>query len=180
MLKAPLRTRNLIYAVLVIGLVSLLAFAYVVQDVGANIKPGAASAQGEDFTFTGLQNQTVYLTSYRGKIVLLDVMATWCIPCYEEVTHLKQIQSLYPNDVVVISTTADPTDTVAKLNQYRQNNNVTWTMTQFQPNVVATLRSTDLPTLVIFDRQGVVRQTFYGLTDVTTIVASINEIMNSY
>jgi len=173
------KARAIFYAVLVAGLMSLLGFAYVLQNY-STARPQGTAGPGVTFVFTDLDGNPVNITSFRGKVVLLDAMASWCVPCFEEVRHLREVTQLYPKDVVVISMTVDPHDTLSNLKLYRENNNVTWTMVQFQPTVVATIRSTDIPSLVIYDRQGVDRARFNGLTDVATISAAITEVINSY
>jgi len=158
---------------------ALLGFAVVLQDY-SSARPQANGAGGVKFAFTDLNGNTVNITSFRGKVVLLDAMASWCIPCFAENQHLQKIVQLYPNDVQVISMTVDPTDTASNLRHYVANNNVTWPMFQFNPTVVATIHSTDLPSLIVYDRQGVQRDRFSGLTDVATMQAAVTEVLNSY
>ena len=158
---------------------SLLGFAYVLQ-IYSNARPQGNAGTGVNFVFTDLNGNSVNITSFRGKVVLLDAMASWCIPCFEENHHLQTIAQLHPNDVQVISMTVDPTDTVGNLRQYVANNNVTWPMVQFNPTVVATIHSTDLPSLLVYDRQGVQRDRFAGLTDVATMQTAVAEVLNSY
>ncbi len=174
-----MKARIVLYVALVIGLLTLLGFAVVLQSY-TNARPTGSIDSGVRFIFTDLNGNIVNMTSFRGKVVLLDAMASWCIPCFEENRHLQTIAQLYPNDVQVISMTVDPTDTISNLKQYVTNNNVTWPMVQFSPTVVASIRSTDLPSLIVYDRQGVQRDRFSGLTDVATMQAAITDILTSY
>ncbi len=48
-----------------------------------------------DFTLPQLDGQDLRLSSYRGKVVLLDFWATWCDPCREEIPHLVELQQKY-------------------------------------------------------------------------------------
>ncbi len=61
--------------------------------------PAAASAQqgalAPDFSLADLSGQPVSLSSFRGKVVLLDFWATWCVPCREETPHLVGLQNKY-------------------------------------------------------------------------------------
>ena len=48
-----------------------------------------------DFSLAQLDGQQLQLSSYRGKVVLLDFWATWCVPCREETPHLVELQQKY-------------------------------------------------------------------------------------
>jgi peroxiredoxin len=48
-----------------------------------------------DFSLPDLTGQRLDLSSYRGKVVLLDFWATWCDPCREEIPHFVELQNRY-------------------------------------------------------------------------------------
>jgi len=79
----------------------------------ANLDAGAAAvAAGKlapDFTLTDLDGKSHSLASLRGKIVFLNLWATWCPPCRGE---MPSIQALYSNfrsnsDFVVLAVSED-------------------------------------------------------------------------
>jgi len=47
------------------------------------------------FSLPELTGQTLDLSAYRGKVVLLDFWATWCDPCREEIPHFVELQTNY-------------------------------------------------------------------------------------
>jgi peroxiredoxin len=48
-----------------------------------------------DFSLPQLDGQQLRLSSFRGRVVLLDFWATWCVPCREEIPHFVDLQQKY-------------------------------------------------------------------------------------
>jgi cytochrome c biogenesis protein CcmG, thiol:disulfide interchange protein DsbE len=48
-----------------------------------------------DFSLPDLTGRKLDLSSYRGKVVLLDFWATWCDPCRDEIPHFVELQNRY-------------------------------------------------------------------------------------
>ncbi|MBK3496783.1 TlpA family protein disulfide reductase [Viridibacillus sp. YIM B01967] len=55
-----------------------------------------------DFKLKTLEGETVRLSDYVGKKVILNFWATWCPPCKEEVPHMQKIYEEYKNQGVEI------------------------------------------------------------------------------
>lgn len=70
-------------------------------------KPGT---DGLQFSFPDKEGKQVSFASLKGKVVLIDVWATWCGPCRAEFPHLKQLEKDIegmPIQIVSISTDAE-------------------------------------------------------------------------
>lgn len=51
-----------------------------------------------DFTLKDVQGKDVALSSYKGKVIVLDFWATWCGPCKVEIPAFIELQKKYAAD----------------------------------------------------------------------------------
>ncbi len=47
------------------------------------------------FSFKDTSGRTVALSSFKGKVILLDFWATWCVPCKQEIPGFIALQNKY-------------------------------------------------------------------------------------
>ena len=59
----------------------------------ANFTPKPAPVPVPDFSFDGPSGEKLDLGHFRGKLVLLNLWATWCVPCREEMPELDRLQA---------------------------------------------------------------------------------------
>ncbi len=55
-----------------------------------------------DFTLESINGDTIKLSDYRGKVVILDFWATWCRPCVMEIPHYKELYEAYKDSGLAI------------------------------------------------------------------------------
>lgn len=61
-----------------------------------------------NFTGTDLNDKVVSVSDFKGKVVIVDVWATWCGPCRGEIPFLKKLEEEYHGkDVVFLSISLD-------------------------------------------------------------------------
>ena len=59
-------------------------------------------AKAIDFTYPDIAGKMVSLSDFKGKLVFIDVWATWCDPCKQEIPALKELHEEYAdNDSIV-------------------------------------------------------------------------------
>lgn len=62
---------------------------------GARRRSVAAETLAPDFSLPQLNGEQLQLSTYRGKVILLDFWATWCDPCREEIPRFVDLQNKY-------------------------------------------------------------------------------------
>lgn len=67
--------------------------------------PGSPSPE---FIYPDINGKDVALSDLKGKLVYIDVWATWCVPCLQEIPSLKKLESDYHNkDIYFVSMSVD-------------------------------------------------------------------------
>jgi thiol-disulfide isomerase/thioredoxin len=60
------------------------------------------NSQGLLFSWTDLNGKPVSLKDYKGKVIVLDFWATWCVPCVQSFPMMRDIQNKYRKDPNVV------------------------------------------------------------------------------
>lgn len=81
----------------------------------APLQPSELGRAADDFTFTRLHDgREVRLSDYRGRVVLLNFWATWCVPCRQEIPYLVRLQQTYePLGLTVLALSDEDAETIA-------------------------------------------------------------------
>jgi len=64
--------------------------------------PPATGELAPDFVLPTLDGQSRKLSGYRGKVVLVNLWATWCPPCIEELPVLEKLEADYSSKGLVV------------------------------------------------------------------------------
>ena len=111
------------------------------------------------YAATSMQGQPVSLAELKGKVVLMNVWATWCGPCRKEIPELRALHSAYKDkgvEIIGVSVDSDGSDDAIRdfLKEFKMDYTI-WR----DPNetVQATFRMAGVPTTFVIDKQGVLR-----------------------
>lgn len=64
----------------------------------ADMERTSVGSVAPDFEMTGMNGRKIKLSSYRGKVVLLDFWASWCNPCIKGFPELEEVYKKFKND----------------------------------------------------------------------------------
>ncbi|MBI5710965.1 MAG: TlpA family protein disulfide reductase [Candidatus Eisenbacteria bacterium] len=152
---------------------SLFAFtppagAKEVEDFQAPGQPPRPDLTGEkapNFTLTDLKGRTHSLAAYRGRIVVLDFWATWCKPCRIEMPRIQKLYSeLKAKGLVVLGVNVG--ESATQVRPFIAKNGYTFPILLDTRSEVAEKYQADaIPTLVVIDRDGMIKAYFQGVRE---------------
>jgi thiol-disulfide isomerase/thioredoxin len=109
-----------------------------------------------DFTFSDGSGRNLTLEHFRGTLILVNVWATWCAPCKEEMASLNHLALLFENKnikFVPISIDVSGALTVRSFYERLGLNNLSIYVDPSK-NVMDALGITGIPTTILIGREG--------------------------
>jgi thiol-disulfide isomerase/thioredoxin len=70
-------------------------FAKEIADEIEKLRSGSPGSKAKDFSTVDINGNKLKLSDYKGKYVLLDFWASWCVPCRKGNPHLKELYTKY-------------------------------------------------------------------------------------
>src|SRR5947208_3067126 len=86
----------------------------------------SATAQEANLKLRDVAGAEHSLAEYRGKIVVLNFWATWCIPCKYEMPLLVQLHEKYEGQIVVIGASLDGDETQKRIPKFVEHHHVSF------------------------------------------------------
>jgi thiol-disulfide isomerase/thioredoxin len=134
-------------ALLVIVALPALAFNF------ARTEPAPAPA----IAFLDAEGNELSLDDFEGKVVVLNLWATWCAPCREEMPSLDRLQAGHGGeDLQVVALSLDRGDSLEKIRQFYDEVGVEHLALYRDPEaeVGRAFRAPGLPTTIVIDAAG--------------------------
>jgi cytochrome c biogenesis protein CcmG/thiol:disulfide interchange protein DsbE len=157
----------------ILMLVSLAAgilwtvFSRVPSAVGAPLSSSPSPREGflaPDFTLDTLEGNKVTLSELRGKIVVVNLWATWCLPCRAETPALEKSYEQYKDSgVVILGVDLTNQDLVSDVKSFVQEFKLTYPILLDQAGNVGYLyQLKGIPTTFFINREGIIRTVVVG------------------
>jgi thiol-disulfide isomerase/thioredoxin len=109
-----------------------------------------------NFAVTDVDSGISYtLSSFLGKVVVLDLFATWCSPCAVALPYLRQLHLKYKSELFqIISIDTDNRETQAQVSQFRQDSEMDWIVSLDPDGVIDNAYGTgSIPSFYIIDQK---------------------------
>lgn len=144
------------------------------------IKKMIVDVTAPDFSLLDLNGKRVTLADFKGKIVVLDFWATWCVPCIASMPAMKIIEKRHPEIVFLFIATQETDDgATLRVKTYVKTNQFPIKVLMDEPasadrkyfKTASAYKVTGIPTKVVIDQKGKLRF-------ITTGYPSDNELMN--
>lgn len=122
--------------------------------------------QAPDFSLQDLRGESMRLSHFRGKVVLLNFWATWCGPCLIEMPALEQLyQRFARKDFEILAISTDPQG-AAVTRPFQRERGLTFPILHDPDmHVGLTYGVRTLPLSFVVDRRGVIRKKIFGARD---------------
>lgn len=148
-------------------LLVLLGLALASCSRADNVKSEAAVDDGRvevglrapSYSTLSLDGDSVSLAGQRGKVVLLNIWATWCHPCRTEIPELRQIHAQYRDrglELIGVSVDSDGTD--ESVRKFMADFQMTFPVWRDPAERITTrFLAVGVPATFLIDREGILR-----------------------
>ena len=117
--------------------------------------PATAAQPAPEISFDGLDGKPVSLADFKGKLVVLNLWATWCQPCLKEMPSLAKLEAKFEPSLVVVAVSEDRggADAVKPFIAKLYPGNIRIALDP-KSDAIRALHARGLPTSLVVDAQG--------------------------
>ena len=131
-----------------------------------------------DIEGTDLEGKKVKLSSFRGKVVLFDIWATWCGPCVAMIPHERElVAKMADKPFALLSMSVD--EDKATLTSFLAAEKMPWNhwWDGVKGPVAKTFKVRGYPTLYLIDEKGIVRKKWIGSPGNEVLDKAVEELV---
>jgi thiol-disulfide isomerase/thioredoxin len=107
------------------------------------------------FRTIGYSRDSIILEKFKGKYVLIDLWATWCIPCIEKIPTIKKIRNDFDTNLLEIISISYDKDSIAFANGIKKYE-LNWLHIFNNPKIRNAYGDTPIPALYLINPDGVI------------------------
>ncbi len=117
-----------------------------------------------DFELPDLEGESTRLSDLKGKVVIVNVWASWCKPCQYEMPAMQKIFEEYSdNEFVLLAVNNTIQDNLSDVTSFVDAHNLTFPILLDNTGEVANLyRVQALPSTFFIDKNGIIQEIIIG------------------
>lgn len=147
----------------VLSLTLLLFFIIFISPVYSQ----EINSKAPEFSANDLSGNTIKLTELRGKVILVDFWASWCVPCRKSMPHIIELyNNRSDSSFTVIAVNAD--EERSKIDDFANSINAEFPFPVIfdKDSKLPPLYNVEgMPTTIIIDKEGMIRFKETGFTN---------------
>lgn len=139
-----------------------------------SLEPVVAGVRVPAFTVSTLEGKPVDLGAYAGKVVLLNVWASWCVPCETEMPSMQRLyQSMAGQPFEILAVSVDAAEKggppVATLDAFVQKHGLTFPILYSEPetpgDIQRIFQTAGVPESFLIGKDGIIYRRIAGPTE---------------
>ncbi|HEY8166460.1 MAG TPA: TlpA disulfide reductase family protein [Gemmatimonadaceae bacterium] len=155
-----------VVAALAVGVAGLTAGRQLLR---REIAPLGVGSKAPAFTAMTLDSppRPKSLDAYRGQVVLINIWATWCLPCRVEMPSIEELHRTYaPRGLKVVAVSIDDPGTDNAIRSFVSQYQLSFEILHDPDKKISDLYQTSgYPETVIIGRDGIIRRKVLGASD---------------
>jgi peroxiredoxin len=157
---------------------ALTLLALVLAASGACLTAQEENTPAPDFSVKDLKGNPISLSSYKGKVLVLNFWATWCPPCREEIPDFIEVyKSLNGQGLEILGLSVDRVPP-GKLLEWIAKAGINYPIVMATDEIVEAYQPGKfIPSTIIVDRHGRIRYRNSGLMDKETLIGLFKEYL---
>lgn len=142
------------------------------------IKPGEIGSELPEFSIKDLRGHKISSSELRGKVVLIDFWATWCQPCKKEMPGYQALLDKYGSrGFAVIGFKFDTMMDTEEPLSFSKRLGIRYPLAVASDELKSKFGGIEgLPTTMLYDRQGVLRDKIIGFEYTSVIESELNPL----
>ena len=132
------------------------AAAQPAEGTGSEGGRPSVGAPMPEFEAKYLDGKAFRISEQRGRVVLLNIWATWCGPCRYEIPELKKLQEQHGGEKFdVVGVSVDDADQAAEVSNFAEGHRINYPIVHDPAAKLAEMFQTSvIPTSALIDRNG--------------------------
>jgi len=149
----------------ILGIAALGVVAVFGWSAARDIPPVRVGGQAPEFRAVTVEPPIAEktLADYAGKVVIVNIWATWCAPCIVEMPSLEALHRRYAKDgLSIVAVSVDAPGSAAQIRDFRDRLGLTFEILHDADDIRATYQTAGVPESFVIGRDGRIRRRVFS------------------